>query len=261
MSPRARNTDAVALTRLPAGRTPADELVPALPQTMEEATDMMEEAIGDFMRAALRQAVIVSYARDTVFRGEPGPWLSWAVDTCGMSRRYVIQLWHAGDILRKCNNVALLHCDTPKLELLAKLPQDKLQAFLAAHDPGVMTRDELRAKLAMYMYEAGPGTEDGEVEPAPRKSRRDASPVAKYFRAIEILSDTPDEERLMVAAQASPAACMAAGLASLDIAIHVLRTQHCWDVDQLRRWEPELRSAVALYDSLITDATPPAERG
>jgi len=237
----------------------AVDLVPAPPANLESATAMMAEALADFQRAALRQAVLVSHAREIIFRGEPGPWLSWCVDTCGLSRRYTVTLWHAGDLLRKCGNAALLAADADKLEMMSKLDDRKLAMFLEHNDPALMSRDEVRSKVNSYLGQDGAGAKDEEDEKTTRKSRKDSSPVARQFKAIDLLSSVPDEDRELIAAGASPTACIQAGLACLDIACHLLRTEMCWDVEQLERWAPEIRSAVSVYDEIIRRATPPGQ--
>lgn len=229
----------------------AVELVPELPADIEAATVMMIQALGDFKRAALRQAVLVSHAREVLFRGEPGPWLSWCLDTCELSRRYAIMLWHGGDILRKVQHTALLECSVEKLEMLAALDNRKLRTFLAAHDPQEMTREQVREKVKA-MQDSGPAVPT--APEAGRKSPAAASPVAKHHRAIAVLSCVDDDDRRLIAAGESPAGCLAAGLCALDIGIAILRDERCWDAEQLRRWQPSLRSAVEVYESLIAQA-------
>jgi len=232
-------------------RPAAADLVPEPPADLESATAMMREALNEFKRAALRQAVLVSHAREVIFRGEPGPWLSWCIDTCELSRRYAIMLWHAGDLLRKVQHAALLRCSAEKLEMLAALDDRKLKAVLETQDPEEMTREQVRDAVQGCQDRGPVGVER---EQAGRKSPKDTSPVAKHHRAIHTLSGVPDDDRALIAAEESPGACLAAGLCCLDIGIAILRDQRCWDAAQLRRWEPELRSAVDIYNGLIARA-------
>lgn len=232
----------------------AADLVPALPANLDSATDMMRDAIVDFQRATLRQAVLVSHARSDLFHGEAGPWLSWCMDTCGLKKRYTITLWHAGDLLRKCGNPKLLGCSADKLEMVGTLDDNKLAMFLEHNDPAEMTRDEVRDKVATYLDRHEALDDDGDDEESPRKSRKDASPVAKHFRAIDLMSQVSDEDRLLISTGASPTACIQAGLACLDIAMHLLGVEHCWDREQLERWAPEIRSTVDVYNRLIEES-------
>lgn len=118
-----------------------------LPDSLENLESEAKGIATSDLILAHRRAELIAHARKGFFES-PGTWLSWAMQSLGLTRRRAFSYLKAGILLLAHRDQPLgqlTQCSIEKITILTAVPSNELASFCAQHKPAAITRDELRA--------------------------------------------------------------------------------------------------------------------
>jgi len=126
------------------------------PNDSGELAEWIDEQHRTGIRAAVRIAVHLAFARSTFFEHDPGEFSRWAGNNWGYKARWLATCVKAGRMIIDLTPVSgarcelLLDCSLDKLEALANIPRHQMPALLETWNPAEATRDQVRQKAKLF---------------------------------------------------------------------------------------------------------------
>jgi len=209
------------------------------PADLAECTTWIAEQVAIGRRAAIAVACLIAYAHDHYYTDRPAEWLAWARDHFGYGRRFAFRCLKAGRLLIGARTQpvidALAACDLTKLEHLARLPENLLRPFVDRNDLAVLTRDQVRDKVAAWLGAPGELPEaDTAARTPPRRPADDDMPVSarRVVTAVDRLAALDADDQDALAEHVHPLGALRAAIACLGMACESLSSDNFLAADQ-----------------------------
>ncbi len=191
----------------------------------------------DILRAAGRtcaQAITVEIARGHELFVSEKEWLRWGRDSWGYGKPFMHQCNRVGAFLLELRAAdpevfpGILPCAVGSLDALNRLygaKPEQFRAFLGMLDVGTLTRDQVRAKVALMLDD---GVEPPEGPPADEPDAKDklSAAIRKVIRAVDELGTLTEGAQAQAAPHVHPVYAVNAGVAALNMAMDHLSAEN-----------------------------------